>query len=123
MWIVHWPENKIPLAMELNWDPELVIVVRDPWSQAQSGITRGHYENFETAVHMREVLFRRNFRFANNHGLPIHVLSYEGCTQEFWRHWLPTIGLRGDNVDVPLLTVGQEIEESQFENRNGKYYV
>ena len=123
VWITHYPTQDVPLAIELGWQPELVVMVREPLAQAKSCVNRGHSATEEEALREREMVFHANVRFARLNNIPLHILPYEGLSPDFFRQWFPTIGLRGDTVDQPLPVHGQELQIDRFKPQNEKYYA
>ena len=117
--IVHFVENLLVEAMELGWRPELLLVVRDPVAQSRSAVMRRHFGSVVEALQVREHTYHTNMKFAWRYGLPIHMLPYEGLTDEFFHEWLPQLGLTGDVSGSLIVQDGRE----RFINQNGKHYA
>lgn len=97
----------------------VIVVIREPIATVKSQVARGHFADIATAHDSRTRTISDAINDTMSSGADLHVITYEGLTEDALRVWLPSIGLEYRNG--PLELRGQD-SPNWIRNSNGKHY-
>lgn len=97
----------------------VIVVIREPIATVKSQVARGHFADFATAHDRRTRTIADAITDTLESCADLHIITYEGLTEDALRSWLPSIGLAYRNG--PLDLQGQE-SPNWISNSNGKHY-
>jgi hypothetical protein len=123
VWIHPSHLERIPDSLRSVGFDEItfIVVIREPEANARSMVKSGFHETLEQAYQRRISDIGNSISVALTNNCKIEIITYEGLSVPMLEIWLTKLGLPINNLEDPLLLVGQ-FAANVITNENGKHY-